>query len=328
MITRRILIVALGAGALATSFASFAQLPPKIARIGSMSPLSAAAAAHNLAALRRGLRDLGWVEGRNIAIETRYAEGKYDRLSELAAELVRLKVDVIVTGSTPGALAAKNATATIPIVMVTPGDPVESGLISSLAHPGGNLTGVTTLGRELSAKRLALLKETVPGVARIAVLTNPDNLESAASVKGMEAAVRSLGVQLEVLEVRGPAEFEKAFAAITRARAGAIMVMTDILFHTHRERILELVSKSRLPTMCGFREDVDAGGLMFYGATLADMNYRAATYVDKILKGAKPADLPVEQPTKFELIINGKTAKAFGVKIPQSVLVRADRVIE
>ena len=329
MNNRRKLLGALGASALTAPFGSFAQQQTgKIMRIGSLSPLSASAGAHNLEALRRGLRDLGWVEGRNIAIENRYAEGKYDRLPELAAELVRLKVDVIVTGSTPGALAAKNATTTIPIVMVTPGDPVASGLISSLAHPGGNLTGVTSLGRELSAKRLALLKEVVPRVTRVAVLTNPDNPETGPLVKSLEMAARSLGVQLRVLEVRGPTDFEKAFATITTERAGAIMVMTDILFHTHQRRIVELASKSRLPVMHGFREDVDAGGLMFYGATLADMNHRAATYVDKILKGAKPADLPVEQPTKFELIINMKTAKALGIAIPQSILLRADKVIE
>ncbi len=325
-VTRAVLTVVLGL--LVAPLAAEGQQTGKISRVGRLSPGSASTDAPNLAALRQGLRDLGWVEGRNITIEIRFAEGKVDRLPELAAELVRLKVDVIVSGSTPGALAAKNATATIPIVMVTTGDPVASGLIGSLARPNGNVTGLTALGRELSAKRLQLLKEAFPGVTRVAVLSNPDSPENPPLVKGLEVAARSLGVQLRALEVRDPTEFEKAFAAITRERAGAIMMLTDPLFNTHRRRIVELVAKSRLPAMYGFRQDVDAGGLMFYGATLADMYYRAATYVDKILKGAKPADLPVEQPTKFELVINLKTAKALGLTIPQSLLRRADQVIQ
>ena len=329
MNNRRKLIVAFGASALAVPFASFAQpQTAKIARLGILSPLTAAVAAHNQEALREGLRDLGWVEGRNLVIENRFAEGRADRLPELATELVRLKVDVIVTGAFPGALAAKNATATIPIVMVTTGDPVASGLIGSLAHPGGNVTGVTALGRELSVKRLSLLKEAVPGVARVAVLSNPANPETGPMVKSLEVAARSLGVQLRVLEVRDPTEFEKAFATITKERAGAIMVLTDSLFYTHSKRIVELAAKSRLPATYGLRQNVDDGGLMFYGATLADMYHRAATYVDKILKGAKPTDLPVEQPTKFELVINMKTAKTLGIKIPNVIMLRADKVIE
>jgi len=328
MIARAVLAAAGVLGLLAAPLAPEAQQTGKISRVGRLSPVSASVDAPLLAAFRQGLGDLGWVEGRNITFETRFAEGRADRLPELAAELVRLNVDVIVSGATPGALAAKNATATIPIVMVTTGDPVASGLISSLAKPSGNLTGLTVRGRELSAKRLQLLKEAFPRVTRVAVLSNPTNPETEPMVKGLEVAARSLGVQLRVLEVRDPTEFAKAFAAISRERAGAIMVLTDLLFNTHRRQILELAAKSRLPATYGFRQDVDAGGLMFYGAALADMYYGAATYVDKILKGVKPADLPVEQPTKFELVINLKTAKALGLTIPPSMLARADRVIE
>jgi putative ABC transport system substrate-binding protein len=320
-----IALIALGATPLA---GNAQQQAGKIVRLGILSPLSASAFAPNDQALRRGLSELGWVEGRNFVIATRYAEGRYDRLPGLAAELASLKVDAIVTGSTAGAVAAKGATSTIPIVMVTTGDPVLSGLIASLARPGGNLTGLTVLGRELSAKRLAILKEAFPGVTRVAILTNPDNPENAPMVKGLEAAARSLGVKLRFLQVRGPGEFEKAFAVVAGERMGAIMVLTDILFLTHREQVTELAARSRLPAMYGFRENVDAGGLMFYGATLGHMWHRAATYVDKVLKGARPADLAVEQPTNFELVINLKTARSLGLKFPQALLLRADHVIE
>ena len=328
MTTRRELLIALGAGAL-TPLASFAQQKAdRIVRIGRLSPLSASADAHNFDTFRQALRDLGWVEGRGLTFEYRYSEGNASRLPDLAAELVRLNVDVIVPGSTPGALAAKNATRTIPIVMVTTRDPVAAGLVTGLARPGGNLTGLTVLGRELNAKRLELLKEAFPGVTRIAVLSNPANPEMAPMVKGLEVAARSLGAQLRILEARDPAQFEAVFAAIPKERAGAIMVVADALFNTHRSRLVELVAKSRLPAMHAFREDPDAGGLMFYGASIADMYRRAATYVDKILKGAKPADLPIEQPTQFELVINMRTAKVLGIRIPQSLLLRADKVIE
>jgi putative ABC transport system substrate-binding protein len=324
---RRDTVLALAAiGAL--PLGSNAQQTGKIVRLGLLSPLSASAFAPNDQALRKGLSELGWVEGRNFVITTRYAEGRYDRLPGLAAELAALKVDAIVSGATAGALAAKGATTTIPIVIVTTGDPVASGVISSLARPGGNVTGLTVLGRELSAKRLAILKEAFPRVTRVAVIGNPDNPENAPMLKGLEGAVHSLGIKLQMLDVRGPTEFEKTFATIAGARVGAIMVLTDILFLTYRERIVELVAKTRLPAMYGFQENVDAGGLMFYGAALDDMWRRAAIYVDKVLKGAKPADLAVEQPTKFELVINLKTAKALGVTVPKSLLIRADRVIE
>ena len=334
MIARRRIVIALGAGALApfaslAPLAGFAQQPPrKIARIGFLSPLSAATATHNFDALRQGLRDLGWVEGRNIAIEIRYGQGNLSLLPALAGELLGLNVDVIVTGSTPGALAVKNATRTVPIVMVTTGDPVAAGIVASLARPGGNVTGMTALGRELGGKRLALLKEAFPRITRVAVITNPLDPEHAPVVKELETAARSLGVQLQLLEVRAPGEFEHAFAAIARERAGAVMALTNAVNNTHRARIIELVAKSRLPAMYGFLDDADAGGLMFYGASLAGMYGRAATHVDKILKGAKPADLPVEQPTVFDLVINMKTAKALGIKFPQSILVQATKVIE
>ena len=305
-----------------------AQQPKKVPRIGAFVPASASAAPQLIEALRQGLREHGYVEEQNITLEPRYAEGKIERLAGFAAELVRLKADVIVVGSTPGIIAVKNTTGAIPIVMVTTGDPVAGGLVASLARPGGNITGLTALGQELSGKRLELLKEAVPKVSRVAVLSNPTNPDSGMSLKGMELAARALGVQFRVQEVHDPAELDKAFQATTREGARALMVLPDAMFVSQRERIVTLSAKSRLPAMYPHGEFVDAGGLMFYGASLADMWRRAATYVDKILKGAKPADLPVEQPKKFELIINLKAAKQIGLTIPPNVLVRADRVIK
>ncbi len=308
--------------------AAAAQESRQIARIGRLSPLSASATAHIQDAFRERLRDLGWVEGRNLAIEDRFAAGDVNRLPDLAAELVRLKVDVILAGSTPGALAAKKATTTIPIVMVMGGDPVASGLVISLARPGGNVTGVTALVQELTGKRIELLKEAVPGVTRVAFLSDPTFPDSEPSLKGAESAARALRVQLRVIEVHHPNELEKAFAAISNERAGALMVEQAVMFTQHRRRIVELAAKSRLPAMYGLREYVDAGGLMFYGTSLQEMYYRAATFVDKVLKGAKPGDLPGEQPTKFELLINVKTAKVLGLTMPRSLLLRADRIVE
>ena len=305
-----------------------AQQAKKVPRIGVFLPASASATAQLVEAFRQGLREHGYVGEQNLTLELRYAEGKVERFAGLAAELVRSKVDVIVAGSTPGVIAAKNTTGAIPIVMVTTGDPVASGLVASLARPGGNITGVTALGQELSGKRLEVLKEAIPKVSRVAVLSNPTNPDSELSLKGMEAAARALGVQLQLQEVRDPTEFEKAFEAITRQGARALMVLPDPMYVSERGRIVALSAKSRLPAMYAHREFVDAGGLMFYGASLADMWRRAATYVDKILKGAKPADLPVEQPTKFELVINLKTAKQIGLTIPPNVLARADKAIK
>ena len=305
-----------------------AQQPKKVPRIGAFVPASASAAPRLVEALRQGLREHGYVEEQHITLEPRYAEGNIERLAGFAAELVRLKADVIVVGSTPGIIAVRNITGAIPIVMVTTGDPVAGGLVASLARPGGNITGLTALGQELSGKRLELLKEAVPKVSRVAVLSNPTNPDSGLSLKGMEVAARALGVQFRVQEVRDPTEFEKAFDAATREGARALMVLPDPMFVSQAGRIVELSAKSRLPAIYAHREFVDAGGLMFYGASLADMWRRAATYVDKILKGRKPADLPVEQPKKFEFIINLKAAKQIGLTIPPNVLVRADKVIK
>src|SRR5213593_4017002 len=309
--SRLALVVAVILSVLCIPFAPAAQdaKPGKTARIGRLSPNSAEADMPGLEAFRKGLRDLGWVEGRDFAIEARFAEGKPERLPELAAQLVRNRVDVILAGSTPGALAAKQATSMIPIVMVTTGDPIEGGIVASLAHPGGNVTGVTALGEVLSVKRLQLLKEAVPGVTRV-------------------AAGRELGVELQVVEAQDPTKLEQAFAAVASQRAGALMVLTDVMFINNRRRIVELAAKSRLPAIYPEREFVGVGGLMFYGASLVDMYNRAAVYADRILKGKKPAELPVEQPTKLELVINLKTAKTLGLAIPPSVLARADQVVQ
>ena len=279
-------------------------------------------------AFLQGLRELGWMEGQNIAIEYRFAEGRLDRLPDLAAELVRLKVDVILAASSPPALAAKNATKTIPIVMGTSADPVTLGLVASLARPGGNVTGLAfSVGLDVVGKELELLKETVPNVRRVAVLSNPGNPGNTLSLENVKTRPRSLGVQLQMLEARGPNEFEAAFVAMARERAEAFLVIPDAVFGLHRVRLQDLAAKSRLPAMYGLREHAEAGGLMSYAVDLSDSLRRSATYVDKILKGAKPSDLPIEQPTKFELIINLKTAKALGLTIPPSVLARADEVI-
>jgi len=281
-------------------------------------------------AIRLALRELGYIEGQNIAIEYRYAEGKRDRFPELAAELVRLKVDIIVAaGGDPLILAAKNATKTIPIVMVGPGiDPVELGLVESLARPGGNITGLTNIAPQLGGKRLELLKEAVPKVARVAVLYEPASRPSSLEVKEvLPVAARALRLTIQPLEVRSADDFERVFAALRKQRPDGFYVTTGGLMMANQKRIADLALKSRIPSMYQSREFVDAGGLMSYGADIADSYRRVAYFVDRILKGAKSADLPVEQPTKFEFIINLKTAKQIGLTIPPNVLVRADRVI-
>jgi ABC-type uncharacterized transport system substrate-binding protein len=306
-----------------------AQQGAKVARIGHLSP-NLAARTHLYEALLQGLRDLGYVEGRNVVIEIRDAEGNLERLPALAAELIALKVDVIVTAGTPAALAAKQATRTVPIVCAGVSDPVTSGVVTNLARPGGNVTGFSTLAPELVGKRLEHLKQAVPGVSRVAVLWEPGGLgertdkdmQNAADVAG-----RALGLRLQFVEARGPADFDRAFSEMTRARAGALTVLPSNMFGSERRRLVELAAKNRLPAVYERREFVDDGGLMSYGTNFADLFRRAATYVDKILKGAKPADLPVEQPTKFELVLNLKTATALGLTIPQSLLVRADEII-
>jgi putative ABC transport system substrate-binding protein len=274
------------------------------------------------------LRDLGYVEGRNVAVEYRDAEGRYDRLPALAVDLVVLKVDVIVVTNTPAAVAAKQATTTIPIVMTLVSDPVGSGLVVNLARPGGNVTGLSFMHPELSRKRLELLKEVIPKVAQVAVLSNPSNPNTPPLLRETEAAARALSLQLQIVEVRDSAALDSAFSAMTKAHVGALVVMPDSVFFDQRKRIVDLAAKSRLPAMYSWREPVDAGGLMAYGASGPDIFRRAAEYIDKILKGAKAADLPIEQPTKFELVINLKTAQALGLTIPQSLLVRADEIIQ
>jgi putative ABC transport system substrate-binding protein len=329
--TRREFIGTLAGSLLAAPLAAEAQQAAKIARIGYLAT-NLAGLPHLHEAFRQGLRDLGYVEGRNVVIEYRDAEGKLERLPALAAELVALKVDVIVAAAgTLPALAAKQATKTLPIVFIGVGDPVTSGLVTSLARPGGNVTGLSSLSPELVGKWLELLKQAAPGVSRVAFLWQPGAVGEQTGkdiLKEAEVAARALGVQLQVVEARGPADIDRAFSDVTRARAGALTVLSTPMFSSKRRRLVDLAAKNRLPALFSFREYVDAGGLMSYGPNLADLFRRAATYVDKILKGAKPGDLPVEQPTKFELVINLKTAKALGLTIPQSVLGRADEVIQ
>jgi putative ABC transport system substrate-binding protein len=327
MNNRRKLLVALGAGALAAPLTSFAQQKGKIWRIGFLGTASASGFARRVEALRAGLRDLGYVEGKNIVIEFRWAEGKYERLPELAAELVRLKVDVIVTHGV-GTRAAKAATTTIPIVMAVSPDPVASGLVASLARPGGNVTGMASFGPEGSAKRLELLKDAFPHTRQVAVLLNPDNPGQIKLVfPAMGAAAKSLKLELHQFGARGPGEFENAFAAMAKKRVDAVVSTDDPVLIANAGAIAKLAAEMRLPSI-GLPEFAEAGGLMAYGADRRDLFRRAATFVDKILKGAKPGDLPIEQATRFETVVNLKTAKALGITIPQLFLMRTDRVIE
>jgi putative tryptophan/tyrosine transport system substrate-binding protein len=307
-----------------------AQQLGKVPRIGYLSPGSASPgplAYHD--EFQRGLRELGYVEGQNIVIEYRFAEGNFDRLDQLAAELVQLNVDIIVSVVTQASLAAKNATSTIPIVIVSVADPVGAGLVASLARPGANVTGTSAMTSEVIGKSLALLKQTVPIVSPVAVLWNPGNVTYQGQIlRETEMAAGKLGVELQTFGVRAPDEFDRTFTAITSARAASLLVLPDPLFSAYTARIADLADKSRLPAMFGLREDVAAGGLLAYGPKYADLYRRAASYVDKILKGAKPADLPVEQPTKFEFAINLKTAKALGLTIPSGILAIAEEVVE
>jgi len=329
-VDRRAFIGSLAGGLLVAPLAVEAQQAAKVPRIGYLT-LNMAAAPHLPEAFRQGLRDLGYVEGRNVVIEYRDAEGKAERLPALAAELVALKVDVILTAGEPHALAAKQATKTIPIVFTVAADPVASGLVTSLSRPGGNVTGLSSVGPDLLGKRLELLTQAVPGVSRVAVLWQPgaagERMEKDV-LKAADVAARALGVRLQVVEARGPENFDRAFSDMTRARAGALYFAGSPMFFNERRHLVDLAAKNRLPAVYPQREFVDAGGLMAYGPNLADLFRGVATYVDKILKGAKPGDLPVEQPTKFELVINLKTAKALELTIPQSLLQRADEIIQ
>jgi len=327
--TRRSLILAAASWpALAWAGAVCAQAPAKVPRIGLLAGTSPSEAAPWNQAFRLGLRDLGWVEGKNISIEYRYSEGSSNRLPDLAADLVRLKVDVIVASGATAAVAAHKATTAIPIVMAAAGDPVALGLVESLARPGGNITGLSQMTSELGGKRLELLKEMVPKLSRVAVLWNPQGAASTLGWKEIQLPARQLGIQLHSLEVRSPNDLDQAFEAAAKARAGALLISGEPVFRANLKRIADFAAKSRLPSIFHWSDFADAGGLATYGPDRADMFRRAATYVDRILKGAKPGDLPIDRATRFELVINLKTAKALGITIPQSILVRADRVIE
>ena len=321
------LIVIMAGLLLAAALAAGAKATPKVGylSIGSASDPRRAAL---LEAFKQGLRDLGYVDGKNILLEVRFAEGDYDRVPDLAAELVRLKVDVLVAYSTVATRAAQNATRSIPIVMSAVVDPVTTGLVAGLGQPGGNVTGLSLMAPELVGKQLQLLKELVPKLSRVAVLWNPANASGGPQLREAEIAARALGLGLQPLQARGPDDIDRAFAAMTRERAGAVIVVVDGVLIDNRSRIATLAEKARLPAIYGLREHVQAGGLMFYGANLADQNRHAAIFVDKILKGAKPANLPIEQPTTFELVVNLKAAKTLGLAIPQSLLLRADEVIQ
>ena len=324
---RRFLLTSV-AGTLGWPLGGEAQQTAKPARVGRLSALSPDADAPFMTAFRQGMRDLGWIEGQSFTLVSRFAEGKADRLPQIAARLVRDGVDVIVSGSSPAALAAKDVTTRVPIVIVTTGDPIADGIVPSLAHPGGNVTGLTALGGVLTSKRLAVLKEALPGLKHVAVLINPNSSYATAFLKERDEIARELRLELRVLSAHSSGELPGAFGALTRERAEAIMVISDPMFITERRTIVDLAERHRTPAIYFDRAFVRAGGLMFYGASLVEMYRRAATYVDRVLKGARPADLPIEQPTTFELVINLKSAKALGLTIPSSLMARADQVIE
>jgi putative ABC transport system substrate-binding protein len=329
LISKLLLRVALGTMLFALCFSAEAQQPAKIFRIGYLSSPSFSVSPARVEVFRQGLRELGYVEGKNVVIEYRSAEGKLDRLPGLAAALVGLKVDLIVTSGPTATRAAKEATSMIPIVMTQVGDPVGSGFVASLARPGGNLTGMSTLAPALNGKRLEILKEIIPKLSRVAVFGTSINPGTAQSLKELELAAGAFGLKPQVLDVLEPKDIETAFQAASKGRAeAALMIVGGGVAAAYQKRILELAVKSRLPVMYTRAEFVEAGGLMTYGVNVNDLNRRAATYVDKILKGAKPADLPVEQPTKFEFIINLIAAKQIGLRIPPEVLARANRVIK
>ena len=324
---RNVVFWLLASAFLSTAHLAYGQQPQKVPRIAYLGGGSAELEKAWLDAFLQGLRELGYFEGKNIVVERRFAAGRYDELPELAAELVRLKVDVILAASTPVAHSAKKATSAIPVVMVV-ADPIGTGLVSSLAKPGGNLTGLSDFHGDLITKRLEILKEVVPSASRIAVLLNPGNPSCSLQMKDLAAVAPALGLTLFAVEARVPDEIAPGFTTMKMQRAGAVLVCGDRLFSTYRRPIFDLANKNRFPAIYSTKEYPEAGGLMSYGANFPDLYRRAATYVDKILKGTKPADLPVEQPTKFEFIVNLKTAKQIGLAIPPNVLVRADKVIK
>jgi ABC-type uncharacterized transport system substrate-binding protein len=323
---RREFVTGLGCAAAAWPLAARAQQAEKIYRLGILEPVPAAQNATNLDALRKGLRDLGYIEGRNLIIEYRSANGRAERFPELASELIRLKVDLIVTRGTPAARAAKNATGTVPVVIATMGDP--SALVASFAHPGGNITGVVTYTTELTAKRIELLRELVPSLSRVALLHNMGNPAVPPEWEETKRAARSLGLQAELLDVRRQGDLGRAIELAVRQRVDGIVIGADGLTQLHQQTIVDLVARNRLPAIYAGRDFVEAGGLIAYGVNYPDLYLRLASFVDKILKGAKPGELPVEQPAKFEMVINLKTAKTLGLAIPVTLLVQADEVIE
>jgi len=324
---RKVICLALGTVLCALSSSADAQQPKQLPRVGYLASGSRSSELSHIEAFNEGLRERGYTEGQNIIIDYSFAEGKLDRLPALAADLVRSKVDVIVTGGGPTTRAAKDATKSIPTVLVNISDPVALGFVASLAKPGGNMTGLASIQTDLGGKRVELLKEILPQLSRLAVLANRDVPGYGVQMKEVEVAAQTIGLQLQVEDIRGPNDLEKAFSAITKGRAGALLGLTNPTFNILRSRIAELAVKSRLPTMYGDRAFVDSGGLISYGPDVLDSFRRAAVFVHKILKGAKPADLPVEQPTKFEFIMNLKAAKQIGLTIPPNVLARADKVI-
>jgi len=327
---RRTFLETLAGGLLAAPLAAEAQQARRVYRVGYIGPTPVATLISDptFDSFRREMGQRGYVEGQDLVLELRSVAERPDRVSEVVGELVRLNPDIIVAVSAPVIQAARQVTRTIPIVMVGVGDPVAIGFAASLSRPGGNVTGLSQLSPELSAKRLDLLKEVVPGVSRVAILWNPTNPSNASQLRATKLVAQALGMQLQLLEVRGSQDFESGFQAATRGRAGAVITLDDLLIYTRRTQIVALAAKNRLPAIYGWSRFAEAGGLMSYGPDFRDMYRQAAIFVDKILKGAKPGDLPIEQPAKLELVINLKTAKALGLTIPQSLLQRADQVIE
>jgi putative ABC transport system substrate-binding protein len=324
---RREFIIAVSGAAIMWPLAARPQQSPKLPTIGFLGPNTSSLDSHRVGAFVQRLRELGWIEGRNVAIEYRWAEGRIEHLAEFAAELVRLKVDVIVTSGTPPVVAAKQATSVIPIVFAAVGDPVGNGLVASLPRPGGNVTGSSIQATDLAGKRVGLLHEAVPGLRSLAIMANSDAPPAVVEMREAQATARALGLEVVTSEIRHPEDIAPAFEAL-KGRAEGLYVCNDPLVTTNRARITALALDARLPTMFNVREFVEAGGLMSYGPNFLTLYGRAADFVDKILRGAKPADIPVEQPTRFDLIINLKTAKALGLTVPQSILARADEVIE
>ena len=331
-LTRALLVFSMITVILVAAASAGAQTAERVHRVGWITPTPVAELVSDsnpgFNTFRQEMRQRGYVEGQNLVLELRSTEAKPEQIRAVVSELVRLNVDIIVAVANPTVQAVQQVTRNIPIVMFGVGDPVAAGIVTSLARPGGNITGLSQLSPELSGKRLELLRELLPGVSRVAVLWNPANPGAVLQLRSAEAAARALGVRLQVLEAQGPGEIDRAFAAMRRERAGALLVVLDSVFLLERERIADLAAKNRLPAVYGLRYHAEAGGLMAYGANVLDLVRGGASYVDKILKGAKPADLPIEQPIKFELVINLKTAKALGLTIPPSLLGRADEIIQ